>query len=229
MPDTSYTRLGRLYALMRHSRPDIVHFYLPRPYLVGAPAAIAAGVPIKIMSRRSLAHYQMNWPTAARIERRLHHRMDALIGNSVAVISDLLAEDAPREKVKLIYNGITIPKPIPRDEARRTLGLDADMLVGAVVANLIHYKGHRDLFKGLAKIQSSIPGPWRILLAGRDHDLWHELQNFAGKHRFAENVRFLGPRSDIPLLLAAADFGLLASREEGFSNVVLEGMAAASL
>ena len=84
----------RLYALMRHSRPDIVHFYLPRPYLIGAPAAIAAGVPIKIMSRRSLANYQMNWPTAARIERRLHHRMDALIGNSAAVVNDLLAEDA---------------------------------------------------------------------------------------------------------------------------------------
>ena len=128
--------------------------------------------------------------------------------------------------MKLIYNGVTIPEPIPRDEARRTLGLDADTLVGVVVANLIHYKGHRDLFEGLARIQSRIPGPWRILLAGRDHDLWQELQNFAGKHRFAENVRFLGPRSDIPLLLAAADFGLLASREEGFSNVVLEGMAA---
>src|SRR5262249_52825097 len=52
---------GKLYALLRRWRPDIVHFYLPGPYLVGAPISIAAGVPIKVMSRRSLAHYQEKW------------------------------------------------------------------------------------------------------------------------------------------------------------------------
>src|SRR5262245_4853690 len=45
---------GKLYALLRRWRPDIAHFYLPGPYLVGTPAATIAGIPIKIMSRRSL-------------------------------------------------------------------------------------------------------------------------------------------------------------------------------
>jgi glycosyltransferase involved in cell wall biosynthesis len=40
------------------------------------------------------------------------------------------------------------------------------------------------------------------------------------------NVEFLGERSDVPALLAAADFGVLSSYEEGFSNVILESMAA---
>ena len=66
-----------------------------------------------------------------------------------------------------------------------------------------------------------------MLLAGRDEGLRPELEALAAKRGIAENVVFLGERSDVPRLLAAADFGLLTSHEEGFSNVVLEGMAAA--
>ena len=40
------------------------------------------------------------------------------------------------------------------------------------------------------------------------------------------NIKFLGERSDVPALLAAADFGILSSHQEGFSNVILESMAA---
>lgn len=58
---------NRLFWLMRRLRPQIAHFYLPGPYLVGAPLAIAAGTPIKIMSRRSLSRYQQRRPLLARI------------------------------------------------------------------------------------------------------------------------------------------------------------------
>jgi hypothetical protein len=33
---------NKLYWLMRHWRPQIAHFYLPGPYLIGAHVAIAA-------------------------------------------------------------------------------------------------------------------------------------------------------------------------------------------
>ena len=42
------------------------------------------------------------------------------------------------------------------------------------------------------------------------------------------NVRLLGERRDVPLLLAASDIGVLPpTRNEGFSNAILESMAAA--
>jgi hypothetical protein len=78
-----------LLGLIRRWNPSVVHFFLPGPYLVGAPIAIAAGVPIKIMSRRSLSDYQEKRPGAARIERLLHQRMDLMLGNSRAVIGEL--------------------------------------------------------------------------------------------------------------------------------------------
>jgi glycosyltransferase involved in cell wall biosynthesis len=217
----------KLYWLMRHWRPAIAHFYLPGPYLVGAHVASAARVPIKMMSRRSLSDYQRNWPLVAKIERRLHTRMDAVTGNSKAVVRQLIEEGIPESKVRLIYNGIDVSRTLPdRAEARRTLGIGSDTLVGAIVANLIPYKGHRELVRGLSHLEHELAGDWRILFAGRDHGIRTELEALAAARGISHRVQFLGEYSDVPGLLAASDFGLLTSREEGFSNVILEGMAA---
>jgi glycosyltransferase involved in cell wall biosynthesis len=217
----------RAYASIRHWRPDIVHFYLPGPYLVGAPAAIATRVPIKIMSRRSLSYYQKNWPSTALTERWLHGKMDLLIGNSRAVVRELISEGAPESKVKLIYNGIEVLEPLPdRDVARGELGVPRDAFVGVVLANLIPYKGHRDLIEALAQVAGQLPPLWRILFAGRDDGQRVELEALTEERGIAGNIQFLGERSDVPRLLAAADVGMLTSHEEGFSNAILEGMAA---
>ena len=67
----------------------------------------------------------------------------------------------PKSKIRLIYNGVKVSSTLPeRGEARRELHLDDDALVGVMVANLIPYKGHRDLIHGLAhveKIPASAP------------------------------------------------------------------------
>jgi glycosyltransferase involved in cell wall biosynthesis len=195
--------------------------------LIGANVAIAARIPIKIMSRRSLSDYQRNWPLVAKLERRLHAKMDAVIGNSRAVVRQLIDEGIPEAKVRLIYNGIDVSPVLPdRNEARQALGLDNDTLVGVVIANLIHYKGHRELVRGLSHVETELPTPWRIFVAGRDHGIRAELEELAAARGISHRIQFLGEYSDIPRLLAASDFGLLTSREEGFSNVILEGMAA---
>ena len=219
--------VNKLYWLMRRWQPQIAHFYLPGPYLIGAHVALAARTPIKIMSRRSLSDYQRNWPLVARLERRLHTRMDAVIGNSRAVVRQLIEEGIPEEKVRLIYNGIDLSPTLPdRSEARRALGLDDETLVGVVIANLLHYKGHRELISGLSHVEQALPSKWRILLAGRDHGIKAELEALAAARGITHRIQFLGEYADVPTLLAAADFGLLTSREEGFSNVILEGMSA---
>lgn len=218
---------NRLYWLMRRWGPDIVHFYLPGPYLVGAPVSLAAGAPVKVMSRRSLSHYQNRRPVVARIEPLLHRHMDAIVGNSRAVITELDSENIPPDKLKLIYNGIELPIAFPgRIEARRKLGLEPQTLVGLIVANLISYKGHTDLIAGLGQISSGLPPGWRMLCAGRDQGLKAKLERLVAEHGLSENVQFLGECPEVSQLFAAADFGVLSSWEEGFSNVILETMAA---
>src|SRR5690606_17546627 len=72
----------RFFKRLRSDRPDIVHFFLPGPYLLGAPLALLCGVPVRIMSRRSMNIYQQKHPFMRRLERYLHRRMTAVIGNS---------------------------------------------------------------------------------------------------------------------------------------------------
>jgi glycosyltransferase involved in cell wall biosynthesis len=217
-----------LYRLIRRWRPAVAHFYLPGPYLVGAPVALAARVPIKLMSRRSLSDYQRRWPLVARLEGQLHRRMDAVIGNSQAVVRDLIEEGIPESKIRLIYNGVRISSMLPvRGEARRELDLDDNVLVGVMVANLIPYKGHRDLIQGLALVEPHLPSPWRILLVGKDSGIRSELESLAAEQGVGHRLQFLGERFDISRILAASDFGLLTPYgNEGFSNAILEGMAA---
>lgn len=214
-------------------RKPILHTFLPEPYLLGATTGLFIGVSALVMSRRSRNHYQSRHPVAAWVERRLHGRMDALLGNSRAVVHDLLDEGAPPERVRLIYNGID-PGRFAAGEARvarrravrAELGLRDDEVVLTCVANLFHYKGHADLLAALAMLGSGRSTRTTLLLVGRDAGARAALEAQSAQLGLTAMVRFLGERGDVPDLLAASDIGVLASHEEGFSNAVIEGMAA---
>lgn len=224
--------LARFAGEVRTSRP-LVHCFLPEAYLLGGVVALMQGASALIMSRRSRNHYQSRHPLAARVERRLHRRMDALVGNSRAVVRDLLDEGAPADRVRLIYNGIDAAR-FAAGSARRErrlalrseLGLPDDSVVVTCVANLFPYKGHADIIDALALLGRGPAGRTTLLLAGRDAGARALLEARAAQSGLMASIRFLGERSDVPDLLAASDIGVLASHEEGFSNAVLEGMAA---
>src|SRR5262249_33160413 len=144
-------------------KPTHVHFMLPEAYLLGAPLAKVARVPLKIMSRRSLNLYQGNW-FVRRMERWLHRSMDAVLGNSLSVVRQLKdEEEVPADRLGLIYNGIVLQdftNVETRTSLRQSLGIGADELVLCMVANLIPYKGHEDLIDALALAAKEMPVGW---------------------------------------------------------------------
>ena len=219
---------AKLFALIKRWRPDIVHFFLPSPYLAGAPVAIAARVPIKVMSRRSMADYRSNWPLIAPLEQRLHGYMDAIIGNAAAVTKELRQEGVPEHQLHLIYNGVTqTAETTSRSAARREVNIEPDALVLSTIANLMPYKGHADLIAALKEIADRLPQPWLLLCAGRDGGSLAEISRAVNDSGLESNIRLLGERRDVPLLLAASDISILApTRNEGFSNAILESMVA---
>ncbi len=81
---------------------DIIHFFLPRPYVIGSLLAMLRGINCRIMSRRSLAasYHQITF-----IERWLHMHTKILIGNSPAVVNEL-RQEAPTADIRLIRNGV---------------------------------------------------------------------------------------------------------------------------
>lgn len=218
----------QLARFLRRERPDIVHFFLPRPYIYGSLAAELVGHRRRIMSRRSLANYMARYPAARTIERALHRRCLGLIGNSQAVVEQLTAECGDAQKVGLLYNGVDIPDPATPAERRRTrqrLQISEQAVTLVVVANLIPYKGHRDLIEALALIHEAMPRPWSLLVIGRDDGIGGELKDRARALGLPDNIIWLGEQAGVDEFLHASDIFVLPSREEGFSNALLEAMA----
>lgn len=216
--------------LMMRYRSPIVHFFLPESYLFGGVSSWMMMSPrIKLMSRRSLNLYQLKYPVLAKIERLLHSGMSAVLGNSKAVVRELAAEGVKTSRLGLLYNGIDLEvfgKLPPRASVRSGLGIQSDALMMVCVANLIPYKGHIDLIQALGDIRADLPSGWVIALVGRDCGIASELQALAKRLGLDEHIKWLGERSDAIAICSAADIGVLSSHQEGFSNSVLEGMAA---
>lgn len=233
--DSMLLRAGRmsltaihLQYVMARMRPNIAHFFLPAAYIIGGIAAMIARIEIRVMSRRSLNLYQRGMPGIRFVERYLHQTMAAVLGNSCAVVAELRKERVPEERLALIYNGIACEEGQrrTRSETRALLQIDETTLIIIIVANLIPYKGHLDLIEALGLVGDQIGPPWRLLVVGRDDGIGSAVRSAAKSHGIDDRIDLLGVRQDVPDLLAASDIGLLCSHEEGFSNAILEGMAA---
>ena len=216
-----------LYWHIRTTRPDIIHFFLPKSYIVGSLVALIAGHKTCFMSRRSLTHYHRHHPWLARLEMLLHRRMLTVLGNSRAVVAELVKEVGSARKVGLIYNGteiLPLADEVTRTRRRAALNLPAEAFVLVIVANLIGYKGHADLLDALHLVAASLPQPWRLMVIGRDDGIGNQLKMQAVRLGLSDNVMWMGERSDVEAILPAADAGLLVSHQEGFSNALIEAM-----
>ncbi|KKJ77047.1 hypothetical protein WH95_10110 [Kiloniella litopenaei] len=210
------------------NKPDVVHFFLPASYLLLGPISLLHKKSKKLMSRRSLNVYQQKYPAFIRgIELWLHQRMHGVIGNSQQVVNELKADEGvPTNKLHLIYNGITVRESSlsQREQIRVSLNIPPDRLVMTIVANLIPYKGHLDLLNACGQLPTR---DWILLIVGHDSSsIQGELEHLVEQNNLQDCVHFLGVRNDVTDIWASSDIGLLVSHEEGFSNAVLEGMAA---
>lgn len=209
---------------------QLLHFFLPEPYIIGMWAAFFAGFKgLLIMSRRSVNEYQKRRWGSAFVEKMLHPKTALVMGNSQAIMNDLQKEGIPENKLKLIYNGIDLTpfnNAKPRHEVRKANNINDEDLTIIMVANLLFYKGHSDLLKALAQIKNQLPINWHMLCVGRDDGLGETLKQQSQALGLHNYVQWLGIRNDIADLLLASDIGILCSHEEGFSNAVVEGMAA---
>ena len=225
--------LGAMIGILKEDKVAIVHAYLPAANVIGALAGLLARTPRIVVSKRGLCHYKKERPILAVLENAANLAADAVMVNSEAVASAVRrAERFWGSKIRLIYNGIdgaaydpglfppssppTVPGlPLPGDAARVLC-----------VANLFPYEGHLDLVEAAARVVARCPRA-HFLLAGRDSGAMTAVRARIETLGLDGHVHLLGPRGDVPALLAAADIVVHPSHEEGFPNVLLEAMAAA--
>lgn len=209
----------RLLIRLRRERPDVVHAFLLHSYLIAAPAAHLARVPVLVAGRRSLGDRHRDNPLVLALIRAANRLTDLVIANAHAVACDTRqVEGRSVPPVRTVYNGIA-------DTAFESASPAALGTTGPVilcVANLIWYKGHRHLLEACALLRDrGVAGTLVLAGDGPERGVLEQLAD-----ELAVDVRFLGRRTDIAALLAAADVCVLPSVTEGLSNAVMEAMAA---
>ncbi|MCD6294874.1 MAG: glycosyltransferase [Deltaproteobacteria bacterium] len=220
----------RLLCLVHELNPSVVHCFLPLITFMGSLAGRIARVPLVVTSRRALGTHQRRHPVLRPLDHvaaRLSHRITV---NSQAVWDDMVrCENVDVSKLLLIYNGVDT-RPFRATlfcvkDVRQDLDLKKTTKLMIVIANLIPYKGHSDLLRAAKEVVERFPDTV-FLLVGEDRGIQWELEQDVANLGIGQSVRFLGRRDDVPALLKASDISILPSHEEGFSNVILESMAA---
>jgi glycosyltransferase involved in cell wall biosynthesis len=221
--------VATLSRLLLRERPDIVHAYLPAANVIGPLAARLSGVPRVIVSKRAMAEYKVHYPLLRRVEPLGNRLADVILVNSDAVRRDVeRTEGHWAGKFRKIYNGVAPIEPWAPDEAmafRRREGIPADALVALCVSNFYPYKGHEELVEAAARIAPAFRNVI-FLMVGRDAGAMEATRARVRERGIEGSVRFVGSRTDVPDLLRASDLFVHPSREEGFSNAILEAMAA---
>jgi glycosyltransferase involved in cell wall biosynthesis len=156
----------------------------------------------------------------------------AVIANAEAVRDQLAAEGVNREKICVVYNGLDGKRVAPdthlsRREKLALLGLpeSPDILLVTIVANLRHpVKDHPMFLRAARRVRYVIPQA-RFVIAG-EGPLIDETRAFAAQLGVGEYLFFLGRCENVADLLSISDVCVLSSKAEGFSNAILEYMAA---
>jgi glycosyltransferase involved in cell wall biosynthesis len=228
-PSDHLRTLVKLVRFLRRTRPDIVHCYLPAANVLGPVAARIAGVPRVIVSKRALCDYKAGYRLLSRLEPVGNRLADVVLVNSDAVRRDVeRTESGWRGKFRKIYNGVgTVDAwgPSEREAFRAKEGIPADAPLAVAVSNFFPYKGHDTLVEAAALLSPEFPAA-RFVLVGRDSGTMAAVRRQAADAGLADGIRFPGVRTDVPDFLRAADVFVHPSREEGFSNAILEAMAA---
>ncbi len=219
--------LARFLRIVRAERPGVVHGFLFWAYVLGAFAARVSRVPAVVASRRSLSHFKAGTPHYRLLERVANRLTDLVVANSEAVRRDAIdTERLPPEKVRVVYNGLDLDsyRGAPDPATRRALDIPDQAPVVLVVANFIAYKAHQDFMEAWAPIVRTTPGAVAVLVG--EGPTRSDIEALARELGIEHAVRFAGRRMDVPDLLAASDLLVHPSLQEGFSNAILEAMAA---
>ena len=215
----------RCAAYLRENRIDVVHTHDFYTNVFGMAAATLAGVQAKIASKRETGGVRSGGQEF--VEKLAFGRADAIIANSAAVRDYLIERGIASAKINVIYNGLDLDRFNNVDAGREKFGLPTDESIRFItlVANLRHSVKNVPMFLRAAKRVAESAPITHFVVAG-EGELENDLKAVAHELGVADNVHFIGRCTDVPALLAASYACVLTSTAEGFSNSILEYMAA---
>jgi glycosyltransferase involved in cell wall biosynthesis len=236
-PFTDLCALAALWRLMRRWRPQVVHAFDTKPGVYACLAARLAGVRAVIGTVTGLGSlYAKDGPPVVRaVYERLQRLASRHADRTVFQNRDdrdcfVARRVVPAAKATIIAgSGVDTNHLDParfsaagRLQVRASLGVPADALLVTLVSRLIRSKGVEDFVAAAAQVRQRFPDAHFLLVGAADRDSVHAFRS-EELARFAEVVHCVGPRPDVPTVLAASDLFVLPSYlREGIPRVLLE-------
>ena len=224
-------QLRRLIHFLKENEIDIVHTHDFYTNIFGTTAAAMAQVTARIAYKGETDGFRTS--LQKRAERGAFRVAHRVVANSAAVREQLIRDGVRADKIVQHYNGlnlerVNVPVGLKRNEALKMLDLPrkpARRFV-TIVANLQHaVKNHPMFLRAAAQVRAATPDA-AFVVAG-EGELMANLRELTAKLGLADDVFFIGRCQNIAELLFVSDVCALSSMAEGFSNAILEYMAAA--
>jgi glycosyltransferase involved in cell wall biosynthesis len=224
-------QVRRLVRFLKENEIEIVHTHEFYTNIFGITAAAIARVPVRIASKRETDGFRT--PMQKRVERRVYRHAHQVIANSNAVRDQLVREGVPAAKIVTLYNGLDTTRITPSAGLSRAAALsmfalpnDPERRFVTIVANVNHpVKDHETFLRAAARVHAAVTNS-AFVVAGEGR-LMASLQAQAAQLGLERDVFFLGRCERVAELLSLSDVCVLSSKAEGFSNSILEYMAAA--
>jgi len=220
-PRAYWRHRSELASLCRALRPCVLHTHGLRSDVLGTAVGRSLGIPvistIHGFTGDGLKNSLYEW-----LHRRAMRRADAVIAVARPLAARLLALGVAERRLHVIPNAFAAPGALlPRDEARRILGVPAEGLLAGWVGRLSPEKGADVAIEALKLVADSVclsllgDGPERNAVVRRVQALGLQ-----------ERVHVHGTVADADQLYAAFDVFILSSRTEGTPIALFEAMSA---
>lgn len=205
---------------------DIVHAHQYSSLVYSTPAAFLAGMKKVVYTEHGrFFPDKKNWKRVM-INPVLSLGVKHLISISQATAKAMEQNDNfPREKIKIIHNGIKAPLKSANDFSamKKTLDLPDQCQIIGTAARLNSIKNIQMMLRGLKIILNEIPSVY-LVIAG-DGEERRFLEGLSKELKIDGNVRFIGMRSDLQDIYPLYEVFLLTSFSEGISVTLLEAMS----
>jgi glycosyltransferase involved in cell wall biosynthesis len=216
-PRADLTALFAIVKEIRRFKPDVIHTHTAKAGVVGRIASILSGrksVRVHTFHGHLLNGYFGAGKTklVILVEKFLALFTDQLLAVGTKVKDDLLAVGIGNQsKFGVMPPGLQLAQVPSQSFARHELGLSADATYCAFIGRITQIKRPDRFLDVVAEIKSR-GIDLQFIVAGAG-----ELLQYCQDRAKVENlpVTFLGWREDIEVVLAAADFVLLTSDNEG--------------
>ncbi|MEM6821126.1 MAG: glycosyltransferase family 4 protein [Verrucomicrobiota bacterium] len=217
----SFRRISQRF---KELHPDVVNTHSSRDGYLAAAAARWTNVPALIRSR----HIDVDYPQRSISRIAYYHLADHVLTTSNRIRNRLSKQlSIPIERISNIPTGIDVqtfdPSSADRDKFRNELKLQPHTKLVGQVSVLRSWKGHRILIQAISQLKDLEDLYWVFVGEGPMRQL---LEEDIRSYGLEDRITLAGHREDIPDVLAALDYVVLASTgHEGVPQVVLQAQA----